>query len=388
MNNITKRPDNIQFIDLKAQKAFLGSNIDNAIARVLKHSKYILGPEVKMLEEQLSQFSGCKRTISCSNGTDAISLALMAWGIGKGDAVFVPSFTFVATAEVVALTGATPIFVDILPNSFNIDPAHLELTIKGVLDLGDLTPKAIIAVDLFGQIADYPAIKKIATNHQLKLISDAAQGFGSTLNGKQAGHWADVVTTSFFPAKPLGCYGDGGAVLTNDEELANIMQSIRVHGEGDKKYDNVRIGINARLDTIQAAILIEKLAIFPKELEKRNEIANRYSEALSDIADVPFIIKGANSTWAQYTILANNRDVVQARLKKAGIPTAIYYPKPLHQQTAYKNYPQGGNGLPVSDKLAKKVLSLPMHPYMDKETQDYIIKSVKEAVGVDAKIEL
>lgn len=373
--------DNIQFIDLQAQRAHLGMKIDDAIKRVLEHGKYIMGPEVKSLEEQLCKFGHSERAVSCSNGTDAISLPLMAWGIGRGDAVFVPSFTFAATAEVVALTGATPVFVDILPDSYNIDPAHLELTISGIKSAGKLTPKAIIAVDLFGQIADYPSIKKISDENGLKLISDAAQGFGSSLNGNQAIYWADAVTTSFFPAKPLGCYGDGGAVLTNDNELADIMESIRVHGKGGDKYDNIRIGLNARLDTIQAAILLEKLAIFPEEISKRNEIAKRYNEELGDNLIVPYVIDGAISTWAQYTLQVENRAKVQAKLKEFNVPTAVYYPKPLHLQTAYKDYPQGGNGLPVSDRLAGEVFSLPMHPYMDEETQTYIIKSVLKAVN-------
>ncbi len=369
--------DNIQFIDLKAQKDFLGEKIDNAIAKVFEHGKFIMGPEVKQFESQLCEFAQVKHAVSCSNGTDAISLALMAMGIGAGDAIFVPSFTFAASAETVALQGASPVFVDIDENSFNIDIEHLELAIKDVLSKGELKPKAIIAVDLFGQIANYPRLREIADKYQLKLISDAAQALGSTLNGKQATYWADAVTTSFFPAKPLGCYGDGGATLTNDDELASIMQSLRVHGKGNDKYDNVHIGLNARLDTIQAAILIEKLAIFPEEIEKRNKIAARYNEELGDRFAVPFVMKGAISTWAQYTLKVKNRDELQAKLKEANIPSAIYYPKPLHQQTAYKDYPQGGNGLPVSDRLASEVISLPMHPYMNEETQNYIIENVK-----------
>ena len=373
--------NNIQFIDLQAQRAYLGTKIDDAMARVLEHGRFIMGPEIKTLEANLCAFGKVERTVSCSNGTDAISLPLMAWGIGPGDAVFVPSFTFAATAEVVALTGATPVFVDILPDTFNMDPAHLELAISDVKREGKLSPKAIIVVDLFGQIADYPAIKKIADTSGLKLVSDAAQGFGSSLNGIQAGHWADVVTTSFFPAKPLGCYGDGGAVLTNDTQLADIMESLRVHGKGSDKYDNVRIGLNARLDTLQAAILIEKLNIFGEEIEKRNVIAARYARELGDHMKVPTVLEGAISTWAQYTITATDREQKQAALKEAGIPTAVYYPNPLHQQTAYMNYPQGGNGLPVSDRLATQVFSLPMHPYMDEETQTYIIENVKRIFG-------
>ncbi len=372
--------ENIQFIDLQTQQAHLGSRIDEAIARVLKHGRYIMGPEIKTLEAQLSEFAEVERTVSCSNGTDALQLALMAWEIGPGDAVFVPSFTFASTGEVVALVGATPVFVDVLPDTYNMDSAHLELAIDGVKAAGNLTPKAVIVVDLFGQIADYPALKKITDAHGLRMISDAAQGFGATLNGQQSGEWADVVTTSFFPAKPLGGYGDGGAVLTNDHALADILESLRVHGYGTDKYDNVRIGMNGRMDTLQAAVLIEKLAIFPEEIAKRNAVAARYSEALSSVATVPYIMDGAVSVWAQYTLLVEDRDGVQAKLKERGVPTAAYYPKPMHQQTAYKHYPQGGNGLPVSDRLAEKVVSLPMHPYLDAKTQDYIIKSVKQAV--------
>ena len=371
--------NNIQFIDLQAQRKFLGSRIDDAIARVLEHGRYIMGPEIKQLESGLSQFGQMERTVSCSNGTDAISLPLMAFGIGPGDAVFVPSFTFAATAEVVALCGATPVFVDILPDTFNMDAEHLQLAIDGIKTEGKLKPKAVIAVDLFGQIADYQALRSVTDAEGLKLISDAAQGFGSTLHDNHAGYWADVVTTSFFPAKPLGCYGDGGAVLTNDHNLADIMESIRVHGKGNDKYDNVRIGLNARLDTLQAAILIEKLDIFAGEIEKRNAVASRYAQELGDVVSTPFVMDGAISTWAQYTLKVKNREQFQASLKEAGVPTAVYYPKPLHQQTAYKDYPRGGNGLPVSDRLAGEVVSLPMHPYLDEDTQSFIIASVKNA---------
>lgn len=371
----------IQFIDLQAQRAYLGTKIDEAIARVLEHGRFIMGPEIKTLEAQLSEFGKVERTVSCSSGTDALQLPLMAWEVGPGDAVFVPSFTFASTAEIVALVGATPVFVDILPDTFNMDPDHLELAIDGVKAAGELTPKVVIAVDLFGQIADYPTLKKVTDAHGLKLISDAAQGYGSTLDGRQAGQWADVVTTSFFPAKPLGCYGDGGAVLTNNHELADVLESLRAHGKGTDKYDNVRIGMNGRMDTLQAAILIEKLTIFSEEIDKRNKVAIRYSEALSAVAAVPHVMEGAVSVWAQYTLIVEGRDQVQARLKEHGIPTAVYYPKPLHQQTAYKGYPQGGNGLPISDRLAGEVLSLPMHPYMDEEIQDYVIECVKKSVG-------
>ncbi len=372
---------NIQFIDLQAQRAYLGSRVDDAISRVLEHGRYIMGPEIKILEDQLSDFSGVERTVTCSNGSDALLLPLLAWEIGRGDAVFVPSFTFAATAEMVAFAGATPVFVDILPDTFNMDPDHLEQAIREVKAKNELTPKAVIVVDLFGQIANYPAIKKLSDEHGLKLISDAAQGFGATLDGNQAGDFADCVTTSFFPAKPLGCYGDGGAVLTNDHELADIIESLRVHGKGRDKYDNVRIGMNGRLDTLQAAILIEKLSIFAEEIEKRNKVAERYNKALIQVVATPRVMEGAVSTWAQYTLKLDNRDEVQAKLKESGIPTAVYYPKPLHQQTAYKDYPVAGSGLPVSERLSAEVLSLPMHPYLDEQTQDYVIETVKNTLG-------
>ncbi len=372
-------PPNIAFIDLAAQQEYLKAKIDAAVAKVLKHGRYIMGPEVAELEEQLSQFTAMAETVSCSNGTDAITLPLMAYGIGPGDAVFAPSFTFAATAEVVALRGATPVFVDVDPHTYNIDPEHLKTTIAQVKAEGSLSPKAIIAVDLFGQIADYPALREIADSEGLKLISDAAQGLGSTLNGEHAGKWADVVTTSFFPAKPLGCYGDGGAVLTNDEELADIMRSLRVHGKGSDKYDNVRIGVNARLDTLQAAILLEKLGIFPEEIIKRNRIADRYAKGLAAVVGVPVVMAGAVSTWAQYTVVSAQRDAIMAALKEMNVPSVIYYAKPLHQQTAYKHYPVGGNQLPVTERLAAQVFSLPMHPYLGDNVQEYIISSVKSA---------
>lgn len=370
----------IAFIDLQAQRARLGERIDRAIAQVLEHGRFIMGPEVKAFEEQLATFGEMERAVSCSSGTDALLLPLMAWGIGRGDAVFVPSFTFASTAEMVALTGATPVFVDILPDTFNMDPDHLEMAIGEVEKAGELTPRAIIAVDLFGQIADYPRLKAVVDGRGLKLVADAAQGFGATLDGKQAGHWADVVTTSFFPAKPLGCYGDGGAVLTNDSALAEVMESLRVHGKGSDKYDNVRIGINGRLDTLQAAILIEKLAIFADEIEMRNRVAARYGEALAGVVAVPRVMPGAVSTWAQYTIVVAGRDSVQARLTEAGVPSAVYYPKPLHRQTAYRDYPRGGGALPVSERLAGEVLSLPMHPYMGADVQDRIAAALNGAV--------
>jgi len=368
----------VDFIDLKAQQKRIRDKIDAAIARVLDHGGYILGPEVRAFESQLAAFGEAKLALSCANGTDAVVLPLMAWGIGPGDAVFCPSFTFAATAEVVPWTGATPVFVDILPDTYNMDPAHLERAIDGVLREGQLKPAAVIAVDLFGQPADYPKIAEICRRHGLKLLADSAQGFGCTLDGHHPLHWADAAATSFFPAKPLGCYGDGGAVLTNAADLWNRMDSLRIHGKGEDKYDNVVIGMNSRLDSIQAAVLIEKLAIFAEEIVLRNTVADRYGRELAGAVDVPTVISGGVSVWAQYTIETDDRDGLAAHLKTKGVPTAAYYPKPLHMQTAYKAFPVGGNGLPVSEAKAARVLSLPMHPYLDEQTQDMIVQAVRE----------
>lgn len=380
----------IQFIDLAAQQQEIRSSIDQAIARVLDHGGYIMGPEIKTFEARLATFAGAARTLSCANGTDAIALPLMAWGVGAGDAVFCPSFTFAATAEVIPWTNATPVFVDILPDTYNMDPAHLEAAILDIKARGQLVPKAVIAVDLFGQPADYPALAEVARRHGLKLIADSAQGFGCTLNGQHPLHWADVATTSFFPAKPLGCYGDGGAVLTNDAGDFDLMDSLRVHGKAvgsdregrtfdhDPKYLNMRIGMNSRLDTIQAAILLEKLAIFPAEIEARNRVAARYAEGLSgSVRQVPAVIEGGVSTWAQYVIEHDDRDALAAHLKAHGIPTAVYYPVPIHRQAPYAGYPTGPGGLPVSEGKADKVLALPMHPYLAESAQDSIIETIR-----------
>lgn len=372
----------IAFIDLGAQRDRIRDKIDRAMATVLDHGAFIMGPEIAAFEQQLSAFTGAKHTLSCSSGTDALALPLMAWGIRPGDAVFCPSFTFAATAEVVAWLGATPVFVDVDEKTFNMDPANLRAAIEETLKAGVLKPKVVITVDLFGQPADYPAIKAITDAFGLKMISDAAQGFGGTWGGRYSNAWADVVATSFFPAKPLGCYGDGGAVQTDDAELHQVMDSLRIHGKGEDRYDNVRIGVNARMDTLQAAILIEKLAIFPGEIEDRNRIAARYAAGLAGVATPQTVVTEALSTWAQYTIRvpAAQRDALGAALKSAGVPTAIYYPKPLHRQTAYKHFPVAGNGLPVSDALAAEVISLPMHPYLDEATQDRIIGAVRTAL--------
>jgi len=383
----------IPFIDLASQQKRIKPQIDAAIARVLAHGGYVMGPEVRQFEAELAAFAGIKHCLSCANGTEALALPLMAWEIGAGDAVFCPSFTFAATGEIIPWLGASPVFVDILPDTYNIDPVRLEQAIAAIKAEGKLTPKAIIAVDLFGQPADYPAISAIAKKHGLKLIADSAQGFGCTLDGKHPGAWADVVTTSFFPAKPLGCYGDGGAVLTDDDWLAERIDSLRVHGkavasdivgktfEHDPKYLNVRVGLNSRLDTIQAAILIEKLKIFADELQSRDQIARRYAAGLKgSVTNAPIVIPGGVSTWAQYTIEHPNRDGLAAHLKTQGVPSAAYYPMPMHTQEVYSVYPRPG-GLPVSEAKAKTVLSLPMHPYLDVETQGKIIDAVRSFNG-------
>ena len=380
----------IVFIDLQAQRLRIAEKIDAAVKKAIEGGAYIMGPEVAEFEKQMSAFAGAERSISCANGTDALVLPLMAWDVKDGDAVFCPSFTFAATAEVVPWTGATPVFVDILPDTYNLDPDHLEESIKQVIKDGKLKPKVVIAVDLFGQPADYPRLAEIAKKYNLKLIADSAQGFGCTLHGKHPVHWADCVTTSFFPAKPLGCYGDGGAIQTNDNELADLLDSLRVHGkatkldiqktkfEHDPKYMNVRIGLNSRLDTIQAAILIEKLAIFADEIEKRNAVAKRYTDGLKGLVTaVPSILMGGVSTWAQYTIEVGERDGLAAHLKREGVPTAVYYPIPIHKQRIYSVYPTGPGGLPVSEAKAGKVISLPMHPYLQPAVQDQIIEKVR-----------
>ena len=369
----------LAFIDLLAQRRRLGDRIDAAVRRVLDHGGFIMGPEVAEFERRLGAFGGAEHVLSCANGTEAIALPMMAWGIGPGDAVFCPSFSFAATAEVVPWLGATPVFVDILPDTLCMDAAHLELAVAGVLDEGRLRPRAVIAVDLFGQPADYPAISAVTRAHGLKLIADSAQGFGCTLEGRHPLSWADCTTTSFFPAKPLGAYGDGGAVLTDDGELIEVLRSLRNHGAGTDKYDNVRIGMNSRLDTIQAAILLEKLAVFPEEIETRNRVATRYGELLAGVATTPTVIAGGVSTWAQYTIETPGRDALMAALRDEGIPTAAYYPKPIHMQSAYRGYPLGGNGLPVTEQKAGVVVSLPMHPDLDAPTQDRIVDAIARA---------
>ncbi|NQZ26147.1 MAG: DegT/DnrJ/EryC1/StrS family aminotransferase [Colwellia sp.] len=355
----------MQFIDLKAQYQHLQTKINSRIQQVLEHGQYIMGPEVCELEEKLAEYVGVKHAITCANGTDALQLTMMAFDVKQGDAIFCPTFTFFATAEAPAFFGATPIFVDSDSATFNICPVDLEKRIQAVIAEGKLTPKAIIAVDLFGLLANYPEIEKIAEKYQLKLIEDAAQGFGGSLNGKKAGSFGDIATTSFFPAKPLGCYGDGGAVFTNDDKLAELIKSYRVHGKGSDKYDNVRIGMNSRLDTLQAAILLEKLAEFPQELINRNVSADAYQAALSQNICTPQVPENYMSSWAQYTLVDERRAELMEHLKVKGVPSVIYYAKCMHQQTAFRknSYPQGV--FPVAEKLAKQVFSLPMHPYIN-----------------------
>ena len=369
----------IPFIDVAAQRRRLGPAIDAAVARVLNHCQFILGPEVRTFEAELAAFSGAAHVVTCASGTDALVLALRAMGVGPGDAVLCPSFTFCATAEVVVLVGATPVFVDVDAATFNIDTKGIAGAAATAREAG-LRPKAIIPVDLFGLPADHGALQVAAKAENLLVLDDAAQGFGATCNNRRLGTFGQATATSFFPAKPLGCYGDGGAVITDDDALADVLRSLRVHGQGSDKYDNVRIGLASRLDTIQAAILIEKLKIFPDEIDARNRVANRYSEGLGDVVDVPRIPAGYTSVWAQYTIRVAGRDALAAALKAEGIPTAIYYPIPLHRQHAYKHYPVGKGGVAVSDRLAAEVISLPMHAYLDAPTQDRIIDATRRAL--------
>lgn len=372
----------IPFIDITEQRRHLGARIDDAVARVLTHCQFINGPEVARLEADLAAFTGAKHVVACASGTDALLMVLMAKKIGPGDAVICPTFTFCATGEVVALLGATPVFVDVDESTFNIDPASLKEGIVAAKKRG-LKPRAVIPVDLFGQPADHSAISAIAEAEGMFVLDDAAQGFGASYEGQQLGTFGLATATSFFPAKPLGCYGDGGAIFTDDAELADTLRSVRVHGQGSDKYDNVRLGLTARIDTIQAAILIEKLKIFPDEIAARNVAAKRYNEGLGNAVIVPRVEPNRTSVWAQYTIRLpdGGRDALAATLKAQGIPTAIYYPKSLHQQTAYRDFPVAGGGLAVSEKLSGDVISLPMHAYLDEPTQERIIRAVRGAVS-------
>jgi len=373
----------VPFIDIGAQRRRLGKSIDEAVSRVLGHCQFINGPEVTQLEAALAAFSGAKHVVSCASGTDALLMVLMARDVGRGDAVLCPSFTFCATGEAVALTGATPVFVDVDEATFNMDAASLKRGIATAKRLG-LKPKAVIPVDLFGQSADHDAIAAIAEAEGLFVLDDAAQAFGASYNGRRLGTSGLATATSFFPAKPLGCFGDGGAIFTDDAELAQTLRSVRVHGQGSDKYDNVRLGLTGRLDTMQAAILIEKLKIFEDEIAARNRVAARYAQGLGNVVSVPRLASGCTSVWAQYTIRLPDgcdRDGFAAALKAQGIPTAIYYPKSMHQQTAYRDFPVADGGLPASERLSGDVISLPMHAYLDEPTQERIIRAVRGALA-------
>ncbi|MBR1142339.1 DegT/DnrJ/EryC1/StrS aminotransferase family protein [Bradyrhizobium sp. AUGA SZCCT0431] len=377
------RPEPIPLIDIAAQRRRLGKSIDDAVSRVLNHCQFINGPEVTALEKALAAFSGAKHVVSCASGTDALLMVLMAKNIGPGDAVLCPSFTFCATGEAVALTGATPVFVDVDEATFNIDPASLKRGIATARQRG-LKPRGVIVVDLFGQSADHDAIGAVTETEGLFVLDDAAQGFGASYKGRKLGTFGLATATSFFPAKPLGCYGDGGAIFTDDDELANTLRSIRVHGQGADKYDNVRLGLTGRLDTMQAAVLIEKLKIFDDEIAARNKIADRYARGLGNVVTVPRLASGCTSVWAQYTIRlpkGTDRDGFAAALQAQGIPTAVYYTKSMHQQTAYRNYPVAEGGLPASESLSEDVISLPMHAYLDEATQDRVIQAVRGALS-------
>lgn len=371
----------MQFIDLGAQRERIKDKLATAIDKVVAEGRYILGPEVSALEEQLAAYVGTKHVIACANGTDALLMPLMAYGIGPGDAVFCPSFTFAATAEVVALAGAEPVFVEIDADTYNMDPRSLTAAIDHIKAEGRLTPKAVIPVDLFGLAADYGAIEGIAAREGLRIIEDAAQSIGGTLNNKRCGAFGHVASTSFYPAKPLGCYGDGGAMFTDDDELADVLRSIAFHGKGESQYDNVRVGLNSRLDTIQAAILIEKLAILEDEMEARQKVAARYAEGLGDVVKVAVTPKGHRSAWAQYAIETGKRDLVRKRLGEAGIPSVVYYEKPLHLQKAYEMHAKAPGGLAISESLPHRILCLPMHPYLAESDQDRVIETIRSAVA-------
>lgn len=371
----------MEFIDLGRQMERIRTSVNARMEKVLNHGQFIMGPEVAELERQLAEFVGVKHCISCGNGTDALQMALMAADVGPGDAVFTTTFTFIATAEVISLLGAVPVFVDIDERTFNIDPAHLQQVVERTRAEGKLRPKAVIPVDLFGLPADYAALEDYCKKQGLFLLEDAAQGLGSSLNGRAAGSFGDCGSTSFFPAKPLGCYGDGGALFTNDDQLAGRLRSIRIHGKGTDKYDNVRLGVNSRLDTLQAAVLLAKLEVFPDEIRARQEVAASYSRRLSPQFKTPFVPEGAISAWAQYSIVVEDRAGLQAQLKSAGIPTNVYYPKPLHLQTAYQGLGYKEGSFPRSERIAESILSLPMHPYLTPSEIEQVSEACLQATA-------
>ncbi len=371
----------ISFIDLRAQYRRLKPDIDAAIARVLEDGRYVMGPAVAELEAALAARAGAAHAVTCASGTDALQIALMAEGIGPGDAVFIPSFTFTATAEVVALIGAAPVFVDVVEETYMIDPAHLAAQAARVAEEGRLVPRAVIAADLFGQAADYDALAPIAARWEMLLIDDAAQSFGGASGGRPVGALAPVTTTSFYPAKPLGCYGDGGALFTDDAARADRWRSIRQHGTGADKYDIVRLGLNSRFDTLQAAVLLVKLAALDAEIDARGRVAGWYDAGLSGVVALPGRLPERRSTWAQYTIRLEKRDEVQTALAAQSIPTAIHYPLPMHLQPAYRDWGEGPGSLPVSERLCRQVLCLPMHPDLDEATAMRIARAVRDAAG-------
>ncbi|MEL6921482.1 MAG: DegT/DnrJ/EryC1/StrS aminotransferase family protein [Pseudomonadota bacterium] len=371
----------MQFIDLAAQRARLGAKLEDAVNSVVQSGRYILGPEVGEFEKRLGDYLGVDHVVACASGTDALQIPLMAWGIGPGDAVFVPSFTFASTAEVVALVGAEPVFVDIDPQNYLMDPKSLEAAIAMINAEGRLSPKAVIPVDLFGMVADYAAIDPIARKHGLKVISDAAQAVGAKSGHLFCGAFGDVSSTSFYPAKPLGCYGDGGAVMTSDSDFAEIMRSVAFHGKGETQYDNVRVGLTSRLDTIQAAILLLKLDILEDEMIARNRVAQRYHDGLKDVVKTSFNPDGMRSAWAQYAIETPVRDELKAHLGEQGIPSVIYYVKPLHEQLAYNHYPVAPAGLSVTQSKPGQILCLPMHPYLADDEVDQVIDTIRSYVA-------
>jgi len=370
----------IPFVDLQAQRRRLGDSVEEGMRRVLTHGQFVMGPEVGQLEKALSDFCGVPHVIACGNGTDALNLAMRALGIGAGDAVIVPAFSFSASVEAVLLLGATPVFCDVLADSCNIDIKSMAGAVAAAREAG-LNPRAVMPVDLFGLPADYATLDAAAASLGLAIVADAAQSFGASRGNRQVGTFGNIAATSFFPSKPLGCYGDGGAIFTADAEAAALLRSLRQHGEGRDRYDTVRIGINSRLDSLQAAVLLAKLSIFAEEIELRQKVAERYSAALADVVEVPVIDRKARSVWAQYTVKVDNRNSVAAGLKAVGVPTAIYYPRSLNHQPAYRGYPTVAGGVPVAEALAQRVLSLPCHPYLDMATQDYIIDQLRAVIA-------
>ncbi len=376
----TKESVSVQFIDLKTQYQRLQVEIDAGIRRVLEHGAYIMGPEIGELEAGLSAFCGARHSISCSSGTDALLLGLMACEVGPGDAVFTTPFTFFATAEVIALLGATPVFVDIDERTFNLDPNRLDEAIRQVVSAGRLTPRGIIPVNLFGLPADYDAINAIAAEHQLFVFEDTAQGFGGEYKCRKSGTLGDLSATSFYPPKPLGCYGDGGAVFTSDDSLAEKIRSIRVHGEGVDKYDNIRVGLNARMDSIQAAVLKSKLTVFADEIEQRQRVAQNYQEALAGLVEIPWIPADCKSVWAQYSVLSDHRQALRSALQASGIPTVVYYPTPCHLSTAFRNLGYRRGDMPVAESVSGRIFSLPMHPYIEDDFAGQVAAALRSVV--------